>query len=97
MGIPIEDLFYWIFFDLPKFQITNPKKQTNNNDQNSKSQTKIPITLNRFGICVLFVIWYLEFVILATKHQDIAIYHCPGPKDQIFQDKIKVETGRVTI
>jgi hypothetical protein len=23
-----------------KFQITNPKKQTNNNDRNSKSQTK---------------------------------------------------------
>jgi hypothetical protein len=27
-------------FALLKFQITNPKKQTNNNDQNSKSQTK---------------------------------------------------------
>ena len=74
VGYPIEDLLYWNFFDLLKFQITNPKKQTNNNDQRSKSQTKIPITLNRFGICVLFVIWYLQFVILATKRQGIAIY-----------------------
>jgi hypothetical protein len=36
-----------------KFQITNPKKQINNNDRNSKSQT---IALNRFGI------WNLRFI-----------------------------------
>jgi hypothetical protein len=28
-----------------KFQITNPKKQINNNDRNSKSQTKKTIAL----------------------------------------------------
>jgi hypothetical protein len=53
-------------FSLVKFQITNPKKQTNNNDLNSKSQTKD----NHFkpvGICDLFVIWCLEFGILGEK------------------------------
>jgi len=33
-----------------KFQIINPKKQTNNNDRNSKSQTKKTIALKRFEI-----------------------------------------------
>jgi hypothetical protein len=43
------------FIDLLKSQITNPKKQINNNDQNSKSQTKEQSLClwpggNRFGI-----------------------------------------------
>jgi len=38
-----------------KFQITNPKKQTNNNDQNSKFQTK---KNNRFE-----PVWNLDFEI----------------------------------
>jgi len=64
-----------------KFQITNPKKQINNNDRNSKSQTKKtiahaaqapalgvePVWNLYFRICDLFVIWCLEFVILGTK------------------------------
>jgi hypothetical protein len=33
-------LLCWKFIDILKSQITNPKEQTNNNDQNSKSQTK---------------------------------------------------------
>jgi len=52
--IPRGDLLCWKFIDLLKFQITNPKKQTNNNDRNSKSKKKT-IVLNRFGI------WYLRF------------------------------------
>jgi hypothetical protein len=76
--IPRGDLLCWQFIDLLKFQITNPKKQINNNDQNSKSQTKkqsltrrkrLRCALNRFGICDLFEIWCLEFVILDTKLQ----------------------------
>ena len=39
--------------------------------QNPKQKT---IALNRFGICDLFVIWCLEFVILDTKLQGRAIY-----------------------
>jgi hypothetical protein len=35
------------FIDLLKFQITNPKKQTNNNDRNSKS--KQCLVLEGFG------------------------------------------------
>jgi hypothetical protein len=52
--IPRGDLLCWNFIDLLKFQITNPKKQTNNNDPNSKSQTKN----NRVES-----IWNLEFEI----------------------------------
>jgi len=76
-------------FALLKFQITNPKKQTNNNDQNSKPQTKKHSlrTGLEFVICDLsfdfaqdgepvepFVIWCLEFVILDTKRQGRGIY-----------------------
>ena len=38
----------------------------------------------------LFEIWRLEFVILDTKIQGKAIYLWPGPKNQVFQDKIKL-------
>jgi hypothetical protein len=69
-----------------KFKITNPKKQINNNDRNSKSQTKKTIAQSAqapalgvepvwnlyLRICDLFVIWCLEFVILETKLQDRA-------------------------
>jgi hypothetical protein len=63
-------LLYRKFIDLLKFQITNPKKQTNNNDRNSKSQTKkqsltrrkrLRCALNRFGICNLEFEIYLRF------------------------------------
>jgi len=37
---PLEDPAFQLFIALLKFQITNPKEQTNNNDPNSKSQTK---------------------------------------------------------
>ncbi len=70
--IPRRDLLCWKFIELLKFQITNIKYQTNNNDRNSKIQT-----MSRPGrfwslnieICDLFVIWCLEFVILDTKLQ----------------------------
>jgi len=70
--IPRGDLLCWKFIKLLKFQITNIKYQTNNNDRNSKIQT-MPRperfwSLN-IGICDLFVIWCLEFVILDTKLQ----------------------------
>jgi hypothetical protein len=42
--IPGRDLLCWKFIELLKFQITNPKKQINYNDRNSKSQTKETIT-----------------------------------------------------
>jgi hypothetical protein len=48
--IPRGDLLYLKFIDLLKSQITNPKKQTNNNDRNSKSQTKKTIALKRLRI-----------------------------------------------
>jgi len=69
-----------------KFQITNPKKQTNNNDQISKSQTREQSlrTGLEFGIYDLFGIWCLEFVILDTILQGKAIYLWPGPEDQAF-------------
>ena len=51
--------------------------QANNNDRNSKTQTMSRPerfwSLN-IGICDLFVIWCLEFVILDTKLQGRAIY-----------------------
>ena len=40
------------------------------------------------GIWDLFEIWCLEFVILDTKLQVKAGELWPGPKDQVFQDKI---------
>jgi hypothetical protein len=52
-------LLGWKFIDLLKFQITNPKKQTNNNTRRKRLRCawpkfKIPnkktIALNRFGI-----------------------------------------------
>ncbi|OEU69039.1 MAG: hypothetical protein BA867_10340 [Desulfobacterales bacterium S5133MH16] len=52
-----------------KFQITNPKKQINNNDRNSKSQTKKTIALNRFGICNLRFICNLVLGICDLRHQ----------------------------
>jgi hypothetical protein len=80
--IPRGDLLCWKFIDLLKFQITNPKKQTNHNDRNSKIQTMSRHQRFRslnIGICDLFVIWCLEFVILYTKFQGRAIYIRPGP------------------
>ena len=77
MVIPRGDLLCWKFIELLKFQITNVKYQTNNNDRNSKIQTMSRPgrfwSLN-IGICDLparalqwqaglFVIWCLEFVI----------------------------------
>ena len=59
MFIPRGDLLYLKFIDLLKFQIPNPKKQTNNNDRHSKSQTKKTIALKRFGIWNLRFIWNL--------------------------------------
>ncbi|RLB83271.1 MAG: hypothetical protein DRH24_07015 [Deltaproteobacteria bacterium] len=58
------------FIDILKSQITKQKYQINSNDRNSKSQT-LPRhgrfrSLN-IGICGLFIIWCLEFVILGTK------------------------------
>jgi hypothetical protein len=67
--IPRGDLLYRKFIDLLKFQITNPKKQTNNNDRNSKSQTKKTIALNRFVICNLRFIWNLVLGICDLRHQ----------------------------
>jgi hypothetical protein len=46
------------------------------------------------GICDLFVIWCLEFVLLNTKRHGTAGYLTPamqdrlGPKDQVFQSNI---------
>jgi len=34
--IPRGDLFYWKFIKLLKFQITNPKKQINNNTRRKR-------------------------------------------------------------
>jgi len=51
--------------------------------------------LNRFGICDLFGIWCLEFVILDTKLQGRAIYLWPGPEDQVFNVKIKRCVSRI--
>jgi len=45
-------------------EIQNPKQ---------KSNRFKPVGLE-FGICDLFVIWCLEFVILDTKHQGKAIF-----------------------
>jgi hypothetical protein len=51
-----------------KFQITNPKKQTNNNDRNSKSQTKkiaLPPAHRAYGpegTGLKFGIWNLRFI-----------------------------------
>ncbi len=68
--IPRGDLLCWKFIDILKSQKTNPKKQTNNNDRNSKSQTKkqsltrrkrLRCALNRFGIWNLEFEIYLEF------------------------------------
>jgi len=39
------------------------------------------------GICVLFVIWCLEFVISDTKIQGIAIYLRAGTEDKFFKTK----------
>jgi len=55
-----------------KFQISNLKKQANNNTRRKRlrcawQKFKIPNRKNRFepfGICDLFVIWRLGFVIL---------------------------------
>jgi hypothetical protein len=41
-----------------KFQITNPKKQINNNDQNSKSQTK----KQSLSTGLEFAVWNLRFI-----------------------------------
>ena len=53
----------WLFEVLEeyKFQITNHKYQTNNNDQNSKFQTCFLFWSLNIGIWDLFVIWCLEF------------------------------------
>jgi len=51
--------------------------QANNNDRNSKIQTMFRpkrFWLLNIGICDLFVIWCLEFVILGTKLQGRTIY-----------------------
>jgi hypothetical protein len=83
-------LLYWKFLDLLKFQITNPKKQTNYNDQNSKIQT-MPRhgrfrSLN-IGICDLFVIWSLEFVILYTKSKAEPSISGIGQRTRFFKAK----------
>jgi hypothetical protein len=71
--------------DLLKFQITNPKKQTNNNDRNSKFQTKKTIDHSAQALAMyvepiwnlmleiwnLFEIWCLEFVILDTAPEHL--------------------------
>jgi len=76
-----------------KLQISKSKYQTISNDQNSKIQTMSRSgrfwSLN-IGICDLFGIWCLEFVILDTKLQGRAIYLCPGPEGQVFNVKIKI-------
>jgi len=77
--IPRGDLLCWKFIKLLKFQITNIKQITTRGasacaarDRNSKIQTMSRPgrfwSLN-IGICDLFVIWCLEFVILDTKLQ----------------------------
>jgi hypothetical protein len=64
-------------FAILKFQKSISKSQTNSNNQNSKIQTMSRHgkfwSLN-IGICDLFVIWCLEFVILDTKLQARTIY-----------------------
>ncbi len=40
------------------------------------------------GICDLFVMWCLEFVILDTKLQNRTTLLCSSPEDQIFNGKI---------
>jgi len=76
-----------MFIDLLKLQISNHKYQTNPNDQNSKFQTiSLKVLVSRLrhssllattaelkiGVCDLFVIWCLKFVILDTKLHGIA-------------------------
>jgi hypothetical protein len=71
-----------------KFQISNPNDQTNSNDQNSKTQTMVFVLkviglaqlrcFSRFldiGICDLFVIWCLDFVILIARLKGRAVQH----------------------
>ena len=65
--IPEGICFIQKFIDLLKFQIANPKNQTNNNNPNPKSQTKKqPLTLCKNLRCALnrfeFVIWNLRFI-----------------------------------
>jgi len=80
-----------MLFDWLKSQISNPADQKNLNDQNSKIQTMS--RPERFwsliiGICDLFVMWCLEFVILDTKLQNRTTLLCSSPEDQIFNGKI---------
>jgi len=39
----------------------------------------------------------LDVLFLNTKIKGSAIYLCPGPKDQVFQDKINTEDQRLVV
>jgi hypothetical protein len=67
-------------------EIQNPKQKK----QSLTRRRRLRRVLN-IGICDLFVIWCLEFVILDTKFQGRAFYLYPGPNDWVFQGKIKGE------
>ena len=95
--IPRGDLLYWKFIDLLKFQLTNPKKQTNKNDQNLKSQTLEFGFWDLFGpILRLGGAWNLLFETPNSKAEpknsdSRNAGSSTVPKDQVFQGKINVE------
>ena len=65
-------------------EIQNPKQKTIAHAAQAPALRVEPV-LNLW-----FVIWRLEFVILDTKLQGRAGELWPGPKDQVFQGKIKI-------